>query len=129
MTRRPREYRDFLHDILHAARLAEEFTAGMDFAAFRADEKTCFAVTRALEIIGEAAKLIPDSVRRRYPELPWREMAGMRDKIIHGYFGVDLERVFETVRNDIPSLRRAVERILADIEKSEEDGQADQGPS
>jgi uncharacterized protein with HEPN domain len=59
--------------------------------------KTCFAVIRALKIIGEATKHIPTSVRQRYPEVPWRAMAGMRDKVIHDYLGINLQRVYETV--------------------------------
>ena len=110
------EYTDYLQDILYAVERAESFTEGMDFAAFEADEKTAFAVVRALEIVGEAAKKIPPEVRQRYSDLPWREMAGMRDKLSHDYFGVDLRRVFETVRQDLPPLRTSLEKILQDIE-------------
>jgi len=110
-----REYRDYLRDILYAVERAESFTEGMDFAAFEADEKTAFAVVRALEIVGEAAKKIPPEVRQKYPDLPWREMAGMRDKLSHDYFGVDLRRVFETVRRDLPSLRASLEKMLRDL--------------
>lgn len=90
------EVTDYLHDILDAAESAEQFTAGIDFGDFASDRKTVFAVVHALEIIGEATKSIPDAMRQRYPLVPWREMAGMRDKLIHEYFGVNLRRVFET---------------------------------
>jgi uncharacterized protein with HEPN domain len=112
-----REYIDYLRDILDAAQKAEQFVAGMDITAFEGDAKTFFAVIRALEIIGEAAKYIPASVRQRYPEVPWRAMAGMRDRVIHNYLGVNLQRVYETVKQDVPSLRSAITRILADLEK------------
>ncbi len=69
----------------------ENFTAGLDYAGFIADEKTVYAVIRCFEVIGEAVKNIPDTVKRRYPQVPWSRMAGMRDKLIHAYFGVDYE--------------------------------------
>jgi len=71
---------------------------------------------RAVEIIGEAVKKIPDSIRKKYLEIPWREMAGMRDKLIHEYFGVNLQRVWRTVREDIPALKPLFEKILKDLE-------------
>jgi len=114
LIRTKREYTDYLRDILGAIDKAEEFTAGMDSLTFEADDKTIFAVVRALEIIGEATKKLPDPLKERYPEIHWREMAGMRDKVVHDYFGVNLRRVFETVRRDLPSLRKSIGRILSD---------------
>jgi uncharacterized protein with HEPN domain len=85
--KRRREYIDYLRDILDAAQKAEEFVAGMDIVACEGDAKTSFAVIRALEIIGEATNNIPSTVRQRYPEVPWRAIAGMRDRVIHDYLG------------------------------------------
>jgi len=99
-----RVYSDYVRDMLEAARKAEEFIGGMTLEQFLADDKTNYAVVRAITIVGEAAKKIPEQVRTRYPEVPWREIAGMRDKVTHEYFGVDLRRVYETVRRDLPSL-------------------------
>ena len=112
-----REYTDYLRDIIDAIAKIENFTEEMDEAQFVADEKTVFAVIRALEIIGEATKNIPPSVRERYPQVPWRDVAGMRDKLTHGYFGVNLNRVWQTVKNDLFPLQDAVTKILSDIQK------------
>ena len=115
--RQKREDIDHLRDILDAAQKAEGFIAGMEMAAFERDAKTSFAVIRALEIIREATKHIPASVRQRYPEVPWRAIAGMRDRGIHDYLGINLQRVYETVQQDVPSLRSAIVRILAHLEQ------------
>lgn len=112
-----REHKDFLEDILDAASKAERFVEGVDFEAFQANDEKIFAVIRALEIIGEAAKNVPKSARDRYPEVPWRDVVGMRSKLTHDYFGVSLNRVWETVRTDLPRLREAVARMLNDLEK------------
>ena len=87
----------------------------MNYDEFSADIKTIYAVTRAIEIIGEAVKNIPSDVRQKYPEIPWRSMAGMRDKLIHAYFGANLERIWETIQRDIPALKPKFERILEEL--------------
>lgn len=112
-----RECADYLRDILEFSAKAQQFIAGMDFEAFRADEVTALAVVRALEIVGEAARHVPAGLRARYPEIPWQEAVGMRDKLIHDYFGVDLEVVWRTVHEDLPPLVAAIARMLEDLER------------
>ena len=111
----PRSTLDYLDNILDAAGKIETFTRGMSYEEFSGDDKTVYAVTRALEVIGEATKCIPRQVRERYPSLPWSEMAGMRDKLIHAYFGINRAIIWRTVRDDIPPLRPAVQRLLDDL--------------
>jgi uncharacterized protein with HEPN domain len=103
---------DALRDILEAAKTAIEFVSDVSDGDLSADKKTEFAVIRALEIVGEAARRIPTSYREEHPHIPWAEMAGMRDKLIHDYFGVDLEVVLKTVREDLPPLIVAVQALL-----------------
>ena len=106
----------YVRDILENMRDAEEFIQGVSYEQFVADKKTANAVLRSLEVIGEATKNVPDNVRAQYPQVPWKEMAGMRDKVIHFYFGVDKETVWLVVKERIPALRPFIEQILRDLE-------------
>jgi uncharacterized protein with HEPN domain len=108
----PRAFGDFLDDIRTAAVKAQAFVAGMSYDDFAADDKTAFAVVRALEILGEAAKRIPQEVRDKNPKVPWRAMAGIRDKLIHDYTSVNLEVVWKTVAEDLPGLVMQIEGII-----------------
>lgn len=107
-----RDYTLYLKDILAAIESIERFTAGMDLDAFQVDDKTTSAVIRKLEIIGEAVKQIPDEIRQRYTQVPWREMAGMRDKLIHFYFGVDYRLVWKAIKERLPQVKREIQEIL-----------------
>ena len=108
----------YVKDILENMCDAEEFVQGLSYDQFAADKKTLNAVVRALEIVGEAAKNVPDSVRLRHPAVPWKEMAGMRDKAIHFYFGVDREAVWFAVKERIPTVKPMIEQVLRDLEPS-----------
>ncbi len=107
-----RDLRVYLRDIVAACESISTFTAGMDLDTFRKDDKTASAVIRKLEIIGEATKQLPEEFRQRHPDIPWREMAGMRDRLIHFYFGVDHRLVWQTIRERLPYLTRQIRHIL-----------------
>ena len=113
-----KNYGDYLEDIFISISDIQEFISQIDFSKFCEDKKTSNAVIRSLEVIGEAAKNIPASIRKKYPDVPWKKMAGMRDKLIHEYFGIDFEIVWGAITEDLPPLKSALKIILRDIEKS-----------
>ena len=96
----------FLADIHESIARIERYSAGLDRAGFEADEKTVDAVVRNLEIIGEAARQLPEDFTQRNPQIEWRKIAGLRNRIVHDYFGLDLEIIWHIVRSDLPALKR-----------------------
>ena len=93
----------------------------MDLEQYRHDLQMVLAVTRALEVVGEAGRHLPVTLRQRYPEVPWSKVIGMRNILIHGYFGVDEEVLWRTVQEDLPPLRESLSRMLEDLERGERD--------
>jgi uncharacterized protein with HEPN domain len=113
------EFLDYVEDILDAMDKAEILLEDVTFEEFEADFRINFAVVRALEIVGEAAKRLPLDLRQQYPKIPWKGMAGMRDRIIHGYDNVDLHIVWDVVKKDIPLAKPHIQQILEDYEGQE----------
>lgn len=112
-----RDYRDYIKDILISTDEINSFIEGMDFNDFAKDKKTINAVVRSIEVIGEAAKNIPAALRHKYPDIPWKKMSGMRDKLIHEYFGVDIEILWKTAKEDLPALAYSIQKTLKDLKR------------
>lgn len=112
---RKRNYRDYLKDIIDSINDIEAFIENMSFEDFAKDRKTINAVIRSLEVIGEATKNIPKSIRDKYPSIPWRKMAGIRDKMTHEYFGVDIKILWKTIKKDIPPLKPLIQNVLESL--------------
>lgn len=108
----PRDYKSSLQDVLEAIANVEEFVGNMSVEALKADKKTLHAVVRNLEVIGEAVKNVPSEIRNKYPLTPWSRIAGLRDILIHHYFGIDGDIVCDIVQNKLPGLKSQVELIL-----------------
>ena len=106
----------YINDIFEYMERAAEHVKGFNFEQFSEDKKTFDAVIRCIEIIGEATKNVPEEIRERYSDIPWRDMSGMRDKIIHSYFTVNLEQVWLVITEDIPELKPLIKKVLEDLE-------------
>lgn len=106
-----------LRQIAEYAQHARELCASKTLAEIQANWQLAFAFERVMEVLGEAVKRLPDETRRHHPAVPWRQVAGMRDKISHGYDAVDYQTLWDTTRDDLPGLITAVEQILRDLER------------
>ncbi len=106
-----RQLSEFLQDILETIADIEAFTADVEFAAFKANREKVLAVVKAIEILGEAVKKIPDDIRSQYPQVPWKSIAGMRDVLVHEYWGIDVNVVWATVQEGLPPLKSVIIEI------------------
>lgn len=102
--------------MLDAARRARELSQGKEVGSLDPDSETALALTRLLEILGEAASRISSGLQARYPEVPWRDVSDTRNRVIHEYFDVDMEIVQVVIRDDLPSLAKQLKTILEEIE-------------
>ena len=109
-----RTNQEFLSDIQEGIRRITDYTGGMTYETFLTDTKTQDAVIRNLEVIGEATKNLSEGLRTKYAKLPWRSMAGVRDRLIHHYFGVNLDIVWQIATAELPEVAPQLDRILAD---------------
>ena len=104
----------FIEDILNSIKNIEEFSKNLNKEKFSKDNLRQSAIIRQLEIIGEAVKNIPDSFRERYPKIDWKDIAGFRDVLSHAYFGVNLDRVWNIIKFDLPKLKDEIKKIKID---------------
>ncbi|HLD74496.1 MAG TPA: DUF86 domain-containing protein [Bdellovibrionota bacterium] len=109
-----REIKVYFEDILAALIKIERYTAGLSKSAFFEDQKTMDAVVRNLEIIGEAVKTLPNDVKRQYPKIEWKKIAGLRDILIHEYFGIDQEIIWDIIKNKLISFKEEIENLAGD---------------
>ncbi len=107
-----RDYRLYLDDVLQAVKKVEKYTRGITFAKLIKNDLLVDGITRNLEIIGEAAKNIPMDIKKKYPYIEWKKIAGFRDILAHEYFGIDLEVMWDIVKNKLPDLRKKISYIL-----------------
>lgn len=106
----------YLKDILAAISAIEQFVEGIDFETFKTNDMISSAVVRKFEIIGEATKNIPEEIKQKYPTIPWKDMAGMRNRLIHFYFGIKYELVWDTIKKEIPKVKQLIKKILDDLD-------------
>ena len=110
-----RSPRHYVEDMQAAVEKTERYVEGLDLAEFQASDMAIDAVIRNIEVIGEAARQLPDDVRARYDEVPWSRIIGLRNIVAHGYFGVDVENIWKVVKDNLPELKPSVGKMLAEM--------------
>jgi len=115
-----RIYSLYIKDIIESIDKIEEFTKGMSYNQFYDDEKTRSAVVHKILVIGEATKSIPSNIRARYPQVPWSDMAKMRDKIAHYYFGIDYEIIWNVTKEKMPEIKPTLKKIYNALKEDED---------
>lgn len=116
--RENRDIKDYLKDIIDNMNYAVVFLQDISYEGFSESIQKQYEVNYALLIIGEATKKIPGDLRSQHPEIPWQEIAGIRDKIAHDYFGIDTEKIWKTVKEDIPAIKPLIEKIFISFIKN-----------
>jgi uncharacterized protein with HEPN domain len=119
MSSKQRDYLLFLEDIVTAITKIEDYTANLELESFLCSNMIQDAVVRNFEIIGEAVKHVPQRVRRQYPQVEWNEAAGFRDVLIHDYFGIDVDSIWDTIRNNLPLFKGHVIDVLQQEKEKE----------
>lgn len=117
MSKSCRDYTLFLEDILLAINKIEEYIQDISYQGFSKNDMMIDAVIRNFEVIGEAAKHIPARIRTKYPAVEWREAIGFRNVLIHDYFGIDVESVWDTIHNNLPLLKQHIQAVIMHNEK------------
>lgn len=112
-----RDYKFYLNDIIDAIKKVQKFTKGLSYSDFYKNEMLIDAVIRNLEVIGEATRSIPSEFRKRFPDIPWARMSALRNILIHEYFGVDTEIIWDIVSNKIPELKKGISTVLSKVKK------------
>ncbi|MBI4686136.1 MAG: DUF86 domain-containing protein [Nitrospirae bacterium] len=110
-----REYKLYIQDILDAIKEIEKYVEGMDYDQFLDDSKTKSAVVWKIETIGEASKNIPQTIKTKHKEIPWKDMSRIRDKIAHFYFGINYKIVWEVIKKRLPEIKPVIVRILSEL--------------
>jgi len=105
----------FIEDILENIKDIESFSKGLTKDKLEKSKLKQNAIVRSLEVIGEAVKNIPESFRKKYPKIPWKRIAGLRDVIIHAYFGINFERIWGVIKKDLPNLKEQIEKIIKEL--------------
>jgi uncharacterized protein with HEPN domain len=105
----------YLDDIIENINDAELFIKGMTYQEFMEDKRTVNAAIRSIEVIGEATKHVPQDIRNKRRDIPWKDMAGMRDKCIHGYLGIDYEVVWTSIKDELPEIRPKIKSLLVEL--------------